>query len=141
MSAEKNISEARRWLKTAEDDLEAALVLFENSKLPYACFLAQQAGEKALKAVWYAADADPWCHSVLKLVNDLEEIDLKLYARLRPLKKSAGLLDKFYIPTRYPNGLPDLTPAEVYNVEDAASGLDAARKIISASRELTEEAG
>jgi len=139
MSSEKNLSEAKRWLKTAEDDLEAAVVLFENSKFPYSCFLAQQAGEKALKAVWFAEDADPWGHSVLKLINDFEQIDLAVYGLLRPLKGYASLLDKFYIPTRYPNGLPELTPAEVYSNGDAVSGLDAARKIIAVSRKLIDE--
>jgi HEPN domain-containing protein len=29
------------------------------------------------------------------------------------------VLDRFYIPTRYPNGLPDLTPAEAFTADDA----------------------
>jgi HEPN domain-containing protein len=52
MSTEKNVYEALRWLRTAEDDLDAATVLSKNDKFPHACFYAQQAGEKALKAVW-----------------------------------------------------------------------------------------
>jgi HEPN domain-containing protein len=32
-----------------------------------------------------------------------------------------SLLDSYYIPTRYPNGLPDGIPAEVYT-KDAAQG-------------------
>lgn len=42
--------------------------------------------------------------------------------------KAARLLDKLTIPTRYPNGLPDLTPAEVYGPSDAAAVIGAAEK-------------
>ena len=45
------------------------------------------------------------------------------------LEKSATILDRFYITTRYPNGLPDLTPEEAYLEEDAISCLDYAKKI------------
>lgn len=45
------------------------------------------------------------------------------------------LLDKYYIPTRYPNGLPDLTPGQVYREEDARRGLDAARFLAARCRE------
>jgi len=41
-------------------------------------------------------------------------------------------LDKYYIPTRYPNGLPDLTPAQVFTVEDAKDCKDRAYKILKA---------
>jgi len=61
---------------TGTDDLDAAIVLRKNKKFPHACFHAQQAGEKALKAVWYYADADPWGHSIRKLIEDLEHDDV-----------------------------------------------------------------
>jgi len=59
MSTEKNIREAKRWLTTADDDIDSAVILKENGKFAHSCFHAQQAGEKALKAVWFFADADP----------------------------------------------------------------------------------
>ncbi|MFO7462074.1 MAG: HEPN domain-containing protein [Desulfatiglandales bacterium] len=92
MSIEKNVYEALRWLRTGEDDLDAASVLRENKKFPHACFHAQQAGEKALKAVWHYADADPWGHSIRKLVEDLENVDLSLYDRLKSLLRAGTML-------------------------------------------------
>ena len=83
MSIDKNLYEAKRWLRTGEDDLEAATVLRKNGKFPHACFHAQQAGEKALKALWHYADADPWGHSIRKLIEDLEEVDVDLYDRVK----------------------------------------------------------
>ena len=62
MSAEKNIREASRWLATADGDLEAAVILKETGKFAHSCFHAQQAGEKAIKALWFFADANPWGH-------------------------------------------------------------------------------
>jgi len=50
MSTEKNQREASRWLSTARDDLDSAVILRNNGKFAHSCFHAQQAGEKALKA-------------------------------------------------------------------------------------------
>jgi len=55
--------------------------------------------------------------------------------------EQAALLDKFYIPTRYPNGLPDLTPGQVYTRQDAQQGLETARAIVAACREWLEQNG
>jgi len=138
MSTEKNVYEALRWLRTAEDDLDAAIVLRKNNKFPHACFHAQQAGEKALKAVWYFADADPWGHSIRKLIEDLENVDLRLYDRLKSLFRAGTVLDRFYIPTRYPNGLPELTPGEAYMDEDADLCIQQATEILAAVKSLLQ---
>jgi HEPN domain-containing protein len=139
MSIEKNIYEALRWLRTGEDDLDAASVLRKNAKFPHACFHAQQAGEKALKAVWYYADGDPCGHSIRKLIEDLENVDLNLYDRLKGLLRAGTILDRFYIPTRYPNGLPELTPGEAYQGEDADLCIQHATEILAAVKTLLKD--
>jgi HEPN domain-containing protein len=48
------------------------------------------------------------------------------------LAEEAALLDSFYIPTRYPNGLPDLTPGQIYGKEDAQQGIEAAEVLFAA---------
>jgi HEPN domain-containing protein len=40
---------------------------------------------------------------------------------------NAAALDKFYIPTRYPNGLPDLTPGQTYVAQDATGAIEKAK--------------
>lgn len=122
MSVSKNRYEAERWLVTAEEDLRAAEVLLRAGLFAQACFYTQQSGEKAVKALWYLVDADPWGHSIQKLVMEFPEKQ-RLPNRERWIEQAA-LLDKFYIPTRYPNGLPDLTPGQVYTRADAERGLD-----------------
>ena len=136
MSTEKNIQEARRWVKKAEDDLDSANILKKNGKYAHACFHSQQSAEKAIKAVWYLSDADPWGHSIKKLIDDLEKVDLKLFNKFKPLLRPAMVLDRFYIPTRYPNGLPDITPDEAFAPEDAATCIKYANDIIDSVRSL-----
>ena len=130
MSVEKNRREAERWFKTAQGDLESAVILMENNKYAHSCFHSQQAGEKAIKSIWYLLDVDPWGHSIKKLIQGLEQVDLKAHKKLKSLEKCAVLLDRFYITTRYPNGLPELTPEEAYLEEDAISCIENAKKII-----------
>jgi HEPN domain-containing protein len=131
MSAEKNIQEARRWLETARGDIEVADVLLRNGKYAHACFHAQQAAEKALKALWFYADADPWGHSISKLIEKLLEIDPVLFKAMEPLKDAGVILDRHYIPTRYPNGLPDITPEQAFLKEDAVISIDYSRNILN----------
>ncbi len=137
MSREKSRHQAKRWLVTAEGDLETAKILLREGMYAHACFHAQQAGEKAVKALWYLTDGDPWGHSVQKLVeafperDDLPDVDHWV--------EQAAILDKFYIPTRYPNGLPDLTPAEVYREHDGLQGVEVASALVAACREWLEE--
>lgn len=45
--------------------------------------------------------------------------------------ETASILDKFYIPTRYPDGLPDLTPGKSYRKSEAITGLTAAKMILN----------
>jgi HEPN domain-containing protein len=51
---------------------------------------------------------------------------------LRWLKTAEEDLGAYYIPTRYPNGLPDLTPGEVYLKKDADLCIRHARSILNA---------
>jgi HEPN domain-containing protein len=130
MSAEKNRLEAFRWLETAREDVTTSAVLLTAGRFAHSCFHSQQAGEKALKAVWYLCGADPWGHSVRKLIEDLGHVDAQVYRVLADLTENAARLDRYYIPTRYPNGLPDITPDQAFFKEDAETALMTSRSII-----------
>lgn len=41
-----------------------------------------------------------------------------------------SILDGFYIPTRYPNGVPDSIPARVYTKYAAIQAVDMAEEIV-----------
>lgn len=129
MSVDKNQHEADRWLRTAIDDLEAAVVMRDHGKFAHACFLAQQAAEKALKAACFLRDLDPWGHSVKKLLDVAGP-------EFAPFAETAMELDRYYVPTRYPNGLPDLIPAEAYGAADAVRAMSAAQTILATAQSL-----
>ena len=124
MSLTKSAHEALRWWQTARDDLSAAKSLLEAGMFSHACFQCQQSGEKAVKALWFFVEADPWGHSIQKPV--LEFPNREWFKEIDRWLSNAAFLDKMYIPTRYPNGLPDLTPMESYTKEDAEAALERA---------------
>jgi HEPN domain-containing protein len=137
MSQSKNQYQAERWLLTAEEDLGVAELLFQAGKYAPACFYCQQSGEKALKALWYLVDAEPWGHSIQRLIVDFP--NRAKVVGLETWIEQAALLDKFYIPTRYPNGLPDLTPGQVYRQADAKRGIEAARLLLAGCKNWLEQ--
>lgn len=128
MSEEKAKAEARRWLAQARADLAAARSSIGSQHFEWAAFQAQQAGEKAIKALWFHHALDPWGHSLAQLIEQLPKPDVR--RAVQPLMDHAKALDKLYIPTRYPNGLPALTPAEVFTKAEAEQAVDKANEII-----------
>ena len=131
MSAEKNRAEALRWLQTAREYMETAEILHDADRHAHACFHAQQAGEKALKAVWHMHAADPWGHSLRKLIEDGRSALPEIFGKWMDLIEDAARLDRYYIPTRYPNGLPDITPDAAFFHDDAETAITLARKVIN----------
>ena len=140
MSAEKRSAQSMRWLTTAQDDLQSAEILNRNGKFPQACFYAQQAGEKALKALYFRNDIEPWGHSLVKLEMEFSSGGAGTEA-LRNLGKEFRELDRYYIPTRYPDSLPGTTPAEAYGSADAESAVASARKIVEFVKKQIEKTG
>ena len=129
MSVDKLHAQAERWLAQATDDLESAQLLTTAGKHATAAFLAQQAAEKAIKAVGFALDGDPWGHSITNLIDELSS---EVGALVKPLRNAGQRLDKLYIPTRYPDALPEMVPAQAYSAQEANAALEDARLIRSA---------
>jgi HEPN domain-containing protein len=131
MSAEKNRDEAKRWLTTSKSDLETARILLSGKRYAHSCFHAQQAGEKCVKALWYLMDSDPWGHSIRRLIEEIPGVNSEIFKDLMKLSETGAKLDRYYIPTRYPNGLPELTPDEAYFEEDARGAVALAETLIN----------
>lgn len=130
MNDEKYKNEANRWYMQAQKDIEAAQNSFNTKNYEWACFQSQQAGEKILKALWLFYGFDPWGHSIFKLILDFPNKGVYKQT-LGDIVTEAQLLDKLYIPTRYPNGLPDLIPYEAYNEQDAMNAIKAVKIILN----------
>lgn len=123
--------QAGRWLDAAVDDLRHARYAEEGGFYAHACFSAQQAAEKAVKAVHYVRGARAVLgHSVRNLIERLEP----RVASLDELLDDARELDLNYIPTRYPNGLEDWTPATGFGAQQAAAAIAGASAILTAAR-------
>lgn len=131
-SAKRNRpAEAKRWLAQAQYELDVALHDAEGGFYAAACFYAQQATEKALKAYLYArGERRVLDHSVAELAQRCAQ-DSEPFRQILPRIKK---LDRFYIQTRYPNGLPDGVPAESFDQKDADFALARATEALNVAR-------
>jgi HEPN domain-containing protein len=108
---------ALRWLRQAEHDLTIARGHRERGDYSDACFMAEQAAQKALKAFLIARGqrAVP-LHSVAQLAERCAQLDPAFSVHITP----GRILDQYYIPTRYPDALaPPAVPFESYTEDQA----------------------
>lgn len=119
--------EASRWLSQAEDDLKYAQLGLREGFFAQVCFQCQQICEKAIKALRYGRGER------LVLGHALVELAAPLAALAR-FREHLAVLDQYYIPTRYPNGLPGGVPSEVYTRTQAAAAVEVAQQVIAAVR-------
>jgi HEPN domain-containing protein len=121
-------SEGLRWLEQTEADRKGAQLLFDGGSYHLACFVGQQVAEKALKAFIYGQGEEFVIgHSVEALCRWAAQFD----ADFEKLRESVAPLDGYYIPTRYPNSLPDSIPARVYTRSVAEEVLRLVDKVLN----------
>lgn len=112
------IQAVNRWLEFADGDLRSAQAHLEHSDLPprVACFLSQQAAEKAIKAalVWLEADF-PKSHDIEELVAMLPS-GWKIKSHILSL----AWLSEWAVEGRYPGDLPDATQDDAKNSVELA---------------------
>ena len=129
--------ESRRWFYQARADLDVARTLQDARHFAAACFHCQQASEKALKAVLYSQGARVVLgHAVADLARQCEAHDSSFANRIA----DGNLLDQFYIPTRYPNGLPTPSiPSESYSESQSITAMEAAERVIGAAESFLRD--
>ena len=124
---DNNQVESTRWLEQARTDLKVAEWSLKGKFYANTCFMSQQAGEKALKAFCYLkGERAVLGHSLLELLRKCSKYDKSF----RRLEKESKKLDKYYIITRYPNGLPGLVPSEYFDQDEAKEAIRFAQSII-----------
>jgi HEPN domain-containing protein len=114
------------WLEQAKFNLEHAHLSLDAGHLDWACFAAQQAAEMAVKALYRSWGDEPIGHSIYLLLQ-------KLPRDHRPeneILDEAKVLDRVYIPSRYPNGLPEGTPRHAFNRRDAEEAIQIAERVV-----------
>ena len=124
-SHRRNMERSMDWMDQALGDWEHARHDLQNGFYDWACFSAQQAAEKAVKAVFQKLGAEAWGHSVADLLEELSNTQTVP----AELKDIALELDKAYIPTRYPNAHPSGSPRTRYTRVEAERLVTYAEKI------------
>jgi len=122
---------AERWLTFAREDLRMAELAMAEALWNQVCFHAQQGVEKALKA--RLADRDetpPRTHKLIDLVALVGD------TALAGLADEVRTLDRFYLPTRYPDALPGMLPEGLPGEVEAREALTLFKQVI----ELVAEA-
>ena len=113
-------------IEQARGDLEHARHDISGAYFEWACFSAQQAAEKAVKAVFQKLGSEAWGHSVADLLQELENSQTVPQS----LRDAAQELDKAYIPARYPNAHPTGSPRTRYTRTEAERMLAHAKRIL-----------
>ena len=117
---------SKDWLRQARRDLEHARHDAADGFYEWGCFSAQQAAEKAVKALYQHLGGEAWGHALKRLLEELPPD-----AGVTPELVDAGrILDRFYIPTRYPNGFDDGIPADYYTAADCETAIGCAETIL-----------
>lgn len=131
------MNESERWLSFAREDLQMAKLALRETIYNQTCFHSQQCVEKAIKGLLlFQSKIPPRTHLLGDLLTLLDP---------NPFTTSIDiqLLDRFYIPTRYPDALPGSLPDGLPNQEDATEALTVAQQTLDVVTQLVEssEAG
>lgn len=116
---------AEDWIRQAERDLNHAKADMEKGFYEWVCFSAHQSAEKALKGLYQKFNQIAWGHSVRGLLEGLKD-----KFDITSLIEGAKILDKYYIPARYPNGFDIGAPMDYFTEKEAREAIEYADKII-----------
>ncbi len=118
--------EALRWLRQAEYTLRSAEGDERLGFYAWACFKAHQVAEYALKAILRGVGLESFSPNLLTLWSRARGV----CTELEGLGECVTLLNKMYIPTRYPDAWASPSaPYENYTGRDARSAIDCASRI------------
>lgn len=118
-------SETKRWLAQAEHDLENAEKNYRAEMWDVSAFLAQQAAEKALKALIFdqTGSPPPRIHSIQRLTD--------IAGVRQDLAKEIVQLDDVYVASRYPEAAGPFLPYEIIDEDKTVATLNLAREVFS----------
>ncbi len=120
------------WMKAAEEDIYDAELALRNKRWFRAAFFAQQAVEKALKALYILVrrEPPPKSHRITIIYSGLREAGFTLPEEL---ERRLPLLNKYYTITRYPDAANGL-PSESVDEEEAQRAVKIAEEVLEYAR-------
>jgi HEPN domain-containing protein len=123
------------WLHQALADLAQAQLSAEAGHHEWACFASHQAAEKALKALHLHHGQQSWGHGLGRSFRDLPPaVAMQLADQVADLEDRLRVLDALYIPTRYPDSLPEGAPTDHFGRLQSQDALCHARALVDAIR-------
>lgn len=121
------------WLHQAQADLAQAELSASSGHHDWACFACHQAVEKALKALHLHHGQQNWGHGLGRSLRDLPtKASQALAAEVSELEDRLRVLDALYIPTRYPDSLPEGAPTDHFGRLQSQDALNHARAVVKA---------
>lgn len=97
----------REWINRAKSNLTRASNVLQGVYLEDLCFDAQQAAEKAFKAIFvHRGETFPYVHDLDRLLRLLQANGLRIPAYVKQAKE----LTRFASRPRYPGNDPPITP-------------------------------
>lgn len=127
-------AEVERWLRFSREDLQVAELAMQANIYNQVCFHAQQCTEKAIKGLLLLqSKTPPRTHRLGDLLSLLEPNPFILSSL------EIQLLDRFYIPTRYPDVLPGALPEGLPERNDAEEALVIARRVLETVATLADQ--
>lgn len=123
------------WLRQAQADLAQAQLSAGAGHHEWACFACHQAVAKALKALHLHHGQQSWGHGLGRSFRDLPPpIAQALAAEVSDLEDRLRIFDALYIPTRYPDSLPEGAPTDHFGRLQSLDALCHARALLDAIR-------
>lgn len=121
------------WMEQAKGEFKAARDLFATSNHAWCCFTCHQAAEKALKAILEHFGSPTVGHNLIALASEVP----RFTQMPREAEVACRILNRYYIPTRYPNAFPSGAPIHMFNEDDAREALQHAEKVMDVARAIT----
>lgn len=129
--------EFSRWWEQAKHTISSAQRDVNQGDFAWGSFKAQQAAEYSIKALIRGIGRIAVGHSTLKLLEELAAEGFQIEAEVLA---AARLIDRHYIPPRYPDAYPAGSPFEFYDLETAQEAISAAQKIMTFVEEVINPA-
>jgi len=118
------------WMREAEAELAAARTLYEGQHWSWCCFTCHQAAEKALKAICEHRRTPQTGHNLNLLLQAVaDQVSVP-----ESVRGACARLNRYYVPTRYPNAFDRGAPAEQFFEEDAAQALRDVEEVVGFAR-------
>ena len=120
------------WLREAQAEFRATQDLLRGGHWSWCCFTAQQAAEKALKAICERLRRPHFGHNLNVLRQAIEDRTTVPEA----VRLACARLNRYYIPTRYPDAFDRGAPADQFFDADAQQAVRDAEEVMDFAERL-----